>query len=194
MNGKTEKIARTTVKTMGNGNQFMTGDFQPQDAWLSDTDYAKALDSVVITCVDIIILCNSGMVLGKRIINPWPGYWIIGGRMIPGETFEEAASRNTKRELGLDIDPSRFSYFGTYNFIWAKRQQKPKGHGSQNVAITMLLKISEEEWKNIKFDRKEYSSVERFLPESIRKAKDDVHPAIRRYAEEVIARSPKGKI
>jgi len=184
----TEKVEGMTVKIVGTGNQFIDSRFKPYHAWMKDEEYSKVLDNIAVTCVDVVVICSGEIIIGKRRVEPWPNDWIIGGRMIAGETFEEAAQRNIKRELGLDIDPSRFSYLGTYNFVWAKRYQEPTNHGSHNVSITMTLKISEAEWKKIKFDKKEHRGLKRFKPLMIRND-EKFHPAVRNWANEIIQKN-----
>lgn len=43
------------------------------------------------------------ILLAKRVINPYKGYWdTVGGFLNPGESFEDAAIREFKEETGLD--------------------------------------------------------------------------------------------
>jgi ADP-ribose pyrophosphatase YjhB (NUDIX family) len=180
-----EKITSALTAIKETGNQFLDKDFEQRSFWLNDTLYGLALNSIVIACVDIVVVCKGKIILGKRINEPWPSYWIMGGRMLPGETFEEAAQRETKTELGLDVDSSRFSYIDTYNFVWSKRQQEPKDHGSHCVLIAMILEISGKELKKVKFDKKQYSSIKLWAPEEILQA-EYMHPAIKKITMKVV--------
>jgi ADP-ribose pyrophosphatase YjhB (NUDIX family) len=148
-------------------------------------EYSKALNSIVIACADCIILDQKGkMLLGRRAIEPWPDWWIIGGRMRPGESFEQAAVRNVKREVNLDISSSRFQYFDTCSLVFARRMQPPEDHGVHAVSITMILEISNKEVEQI-HPNEEYEKVGWFDPYLVA-AGGEFHPALRRYAELLI--------
>lgn len=56
---------------MKDSRHFVTGEFKPPAAFLSDEDYSKMLDSMVIACIDCILLNRKGeMLLGKRKSEP----------------------------------------------------------------------------------------------------------------------------
>jgi hypothetical protein len=42
-----------------------------------------------------------------------------------GETPQQAAAKNVKRETGLDLDPSRFRAVCTASYLWSMRKQEP---------------------------------------------------------------------
>ena len=69
----------------------------------------RALDTLVKACSDVLVTTNNGtkVFLGKRKVEPQPDWWYIGGRVRPGDTPESGAARNVKRELGLNLPPSR---------------------------------------------------------------------------------------
>ena len=167
---------------------FVTGSFTSHAFWMEENDYAKGLDNFVVTCADCIVLNSKGqMLLGKRTIEPQPDWWIAGGKMVPGETFIEAVVRNVKRELGLDIDGSRFSFLpGVYSLVWARRQQAPKDHGSHTVSITAVLQITDNEASAIK-PNYEYAALQWIRPEEI---DEHFHPALKAYAQDVITFFP----
>lgn len=142
-----------------NGDHFHEEGFVSHAKFLSEENYAMVLDNAVITCVDICVInTKKQILLGKRTWYPHPDWWIIGGRMKPGESFNEAASRNIKRELQLDISPERFKRLWEYSMTWAKRVQSPEENGCHTVSITMMLKISLQEELKIKFNE-EYETI-----------------------------------
>ena len=67
--------------------------------------YAKIIDVLPILCVDIMVQNSKDeYLLVKRANEPLKGqWWVIGGRVLKGETLEEAAIRKVKEEVGLDI-------------------------------------------------------------------------------------------
>lgn len=164
---------------------FVNGSFTSHAFWMKEEDYSKSLDNFVATCVDCIVLnSKEEMLLGKRTIEPQPDWWIVGGKMMPGETFEEAVVRNVKRELGLNIDSSRFAFLPSiYSLVWSRRQQAPKDNGSHTVSITTILKITDNEVARIK-PNYEYEALWWIKPENI---DSRFHPALKCYANDVIA-------
>jgi ADP-ribose pyrophosphatase YjhB (NUDIX family) len=55
-------------------------------------------------CVDLVIVNKAGVVLSKRDIQPWKGYWHLpGGSVYFGETIDKAAKRIAKEELGITV-------------------------------------------------------------------------------------------
>lgn len=64
--------------------------------------YKKILDVIPILCVDIIIKHRGKFLLVKRLNEPAKGlWWPPGGRVLKGETIEDAAKRKIKEELGI---------------------------------------------------------------------------------------------
>ena len=89
--------------------------------FLDDPTYAKILDQIVVSCADAILVRwinnQPEILLGKRAYPPMKGWWIFGGRRIPGESPEESCVRNIKREIGLDLEPSRFTLLKCYSYV-----------------------------------------------------------------------------
>ncbi len=142
------------------GAHFIENGFKSHAKFIDDASYGMILDNIVFACVDIVLLNEAReMLLGKRVALPYPDWWIIGGRMLPGENFEESAARLLKRELDLTMPTARFQYLCAYSLVWAKRAQPPKKNGSHNIAITMIAKISDEEKEGIEIKPKEYRSL-----------------------------------
>jgi len=54
-------------------------------------------------CVDALIVSDGKIMLAKRNIEPFKGYWALpGGAINFGETIDEALNRNLKKELGIN--------------------------------------------------------------------------------------------
>ncbi len=55
--------------------------------------------------VDCVVLNEDQVLLLKRAHEPFNGYWVLpGGHVERGETVEEAAAREMKEELGIDVE------------------------------------------------------------------------------------------
>ncbi len=67
--------------------------------------YTKIIEDLPIYCVDIIIKNDQEeYLLIKRNNEPKKGeWWVIGGRVLKGETTKDAAIRKVKQETGLQV-------------------------------------------------------------------------------------------
>lgn len=164
---------------------FATGDFQSHASQLPDEAYGAVIDNVVIATVDCIVVNPNGrMLLGKRQQEPWPDWFVIGGRMRPGETVEQAAQRTVEREIGLvGIDPARFVLLEVASHVWAKRQQLPQENGLHCISIAMVLILTAEEAAAVK-QNEEYSELKWEQVEKVVVGK--YHPIVRTYAKDFL--------
>lgn len=82
-----------------------------------------------ILMVDGIILKNKKILLVKRVIYPFSGYWVLpGGHVNYGERVEEALKREMKEELGITVkikkligvysDPRRDPRYHTVSVVY----------------------------------------------------------------------------
>lgn len=81
-----------------------------------------------ILAVDIIITTPQGIVLIER--KSYPKGWALpGGKVEYGETIEEAAVRETKEEISLDIRLIRQFH------VYSDPKRDPRGHTVSTVFI-----------------------------------------------------------
>ena len=73
---------------------------------------------------------------GRTVCQDW---WFVGGRIFPGETPAQSCSRLLKRELALEIDPSRFETVCCQSLAWGMREQPPKDHGTTDLQVVLTL-------------------------------------------------------
>ena len=67
-----------------------------------------------ILTVDGIILKDNKILLTKRVIHPFQGYWVLpGGHVDYGERVEEALRREMKEETGVSLKIKKL--FGVYS-------------------------------------------------------------------------------
>ncbi len=71
--------------------------------FLPEDIYREVLKNLVVPCVDIVLRNPKGeFLLIKRGREPLKGkWWIIGGRMLKGETIINAAKRKLREEVGI---------------------------------------------------------------------------------------------
>lgn len=76
--------------------------------------YKQIIEVLPILCVDIVLRNhNNEYLLIRRSNEPLKGqWWVIGGRVLKGETLAQAALRKAREELGVHID--HLSLIGCY--------------------------------------------------------------------------------
>lgn len=116
---------------------------------LSDDEYGHVLDHVVVTCVDVLIINENKLLLGKRVNKPNQDWWFFGGRMWIGENFSDTALRGVERETKLLINKKRFKKLGSYNLLWPERNEKPQTKGCHHVLVAMYVEINKDEAEQI---------------------------------------------
>jgi len=157
-----------------------TGTFKSRRTFLPDDQYGIALDNLVKGCTDILLLDPTGtkLFVGKRIVQPQPDWWFLGGRMFPGETPVQSCMRLLKRELGLDIDHERFSVVCAQAFAFGMREQAPKEHGTTDTQFCYKVQLKDDaEVKKVVLDEEEYCASEWKLPKEI--LEGNYHPALK---------------
>lgn len=127
------------------------------DARLPTEIFSQALDHVVITCVDLVFTCQNQVLLAKRRTYPQKSWWVIGGRMIAGESPLRTAQRKAEEEAGLQLADNRFHYLGVYSTCFAYRQQPPQDRGLHSLNITYGVPLTGAEKQRIQLDSREYS-------------------------------------
>lgn len=76
--------------------------------------YQDILKVLPVLCADIVVQNENGeYLLVKRNNEPKKGeWWVIGGRVLKGETMEEAVVRKVRQETGLKVKDLRpIGYF-----------------------------------------------------------------------------------
>lgn len=163
--------------------QFKTGEIIPGD-FMPEEAYESALDNLVIGCVDVAVVSPEGTIfLGLRTQEPYPGWWIIGGRQRRGELFEESAMRTLHRELGLHIiDPQRFLFLSFDAFMWDTRAQKPVHNGCHMLDVVEIIFVTKEELRTLRPNAVDYHDYLWIPPSAIIERKSDYHPALVKWA------------
>lgn len=74
--------------------------------FIPDEEYAQIIEVLPVLCVDVLLQNSAGeYLLVKRANEPLKGqWWVIGGRVLKGETLEQAAIRKVEEELGLKVN------------------------------------------------------------------------------------------
>ena len=119
----------------------VTGAFSSHRKFLDDKEYGEALDCLVKACSDLLLQSPDGqrIFIGKRLVHPQPDWWLVGGRIFPGETPVQSCCRLLRRELALEIDPARFQTVCCQSLAWGMRQQPPMEHGTTDSQVCSVV-------------------------------------------------------
>ena len=152
--------------------------------WVTDEEYERILDQVVVSCVDCILVHAGRMLVGLRTQEPYRGWWVIGGRMRPGESFAMTGQRVVERELGLHIPLSRFCYVSTISYVWARRAQPSPERGCHMIGNNLLGRLSDAEVSAITATP-DFAELKWIDPRDVVQS-SEFHPAIKQFAQHVL--------
>ena len=111
--------------------------------------YQNIIEILPIICVDIIIRNrNDQYLLVNRMNEPMKDkWWVIGGRVLKGETITQAVFRKAREEAGLRLKQAQ-----AIGYFEALDQTDPFGRDNQYHAISIVheARISGDE--NIRLD------------------------------------------
>lgn len=87
--------------------------------WLDEESFKNILNSVPLVSIDICLVCNGALLLGKRVNNPLKGRWFTpGGRLVKNEPWQEGLIRIAKDEIALQIEIEKFRLMGVWDHIY----------------------------------------------------------------------------
>lgn len=112
-------------------------------------EYSKIIEVLPILCVDVIIQNPAReFLLIKRANEPLKGqWWVIGGRVLKGETLKEAAKRKVKEEVGLEIEI--FKLVGYYEDAF---ETNPFGLETPLHSVSVVFRSVSDNKQKIKLD------------------------------------------
>lgn len=111
--------------------------------------YAEIMEVLPILCVDIIIKnLHDEYLLIKRANEPLKGeWWVIGGRVLKGETLRQAAIRKIKEEVGLTA--SNLELVGYYEDIY---ENNPFGMPTPQHSVSIVFSTTVDGCEPVQLD------------------------------------------
>src|SRR3989344_2596181 len=111
-----------------------TNNYIPEKIYKSLLKYSPRV------CVDLVIVNGKRFLLGKRIIPPAKNLWLfIGGRVLKGETKEQAVKRKFREGVGGKSGPFKFKPIGVEGLFFM-----PDKPFFPDLIIVFLVKTKEE--------------------------------------------------
>jgi ADP-ribose pyrophosphatase YjhB (NUDIX family) len=165
---------------------YDTDNYEPNETFLDDGMYGKALDTFVKACVDAVIIqqredgMDWEMLLGKRNIEPYKNWWTFGGRMRAGETPLDSLFRNLNRDLKIRESNIRSVDFLTLgSFSWGTREQEPKNNGTCDIILFHMIQLTSQ-WSitDFTYTPMEYDEIQWVPFMKIAEERNGYHPAL----------------
>ncbi len=110
--------------------------------YLSKEDYERGISLMIRFCMDFAVVKDGKLLLAKRLIDPYKGFWHLPGGMVrKGEPMQEAAQRILTAELGLK--PVSTELVGYIEYLDEKLPEKGITTHSVSLVFKTVLKEGE---------------------------------------------------
>ncbi|WOD06192.1 GDP-mannose mannosyl hydrolase [Marinomonas sp. GJ51-6] len=88
--------------------------------YLDQTTFSKVVESTPLISIDLVVESSEGhFLLGLRNNRPAQGYWFVpGGRVLKGESLDNAFQRLCQEELGMAFERSSALFLGTFEHFY----------------------------------------------------------------------------
>lgn len=140
--------------------EYIEGGFVSLATHVDDTSYGVILDNIVVCCVDCVVVHCGKILFGLRTQYPFKGWWVMGGRMRPGESYRHTAQRVVERETGLRIEElQRFLYIDSACYVWTHREQSPQVRGCHMQGNNVLLQVTDAERAKIRLQKDDFAEL-----------------------------------
>ncbi len=171
-------------------NQWVSERLFANARHVTNKEYNLILDTVVVNCVDVaLVSIGLKIFMARRINEPYKGGLALpGGRQVPGESYGQTAARHTKKNTGLDIEPSRFTFVRSDSWVWSRRAQEPQDRGCHMNGVTVFASLTEHEVQQIQCD--DDISEPQWLSLQEASSNEEIHPAHRNAALDIL----RGKV
>jgi colanic acid biosynthesis protein WcaH len=111
--------------------------------------YQQIIEVLPVLCVDVVVKNSRGeYLLIKRANEPRQGqWWVIGGRLLKGETLEEAVVRKVREETSLNV--GGLHPIGYYEAV---SQENPFGLAPRLHAVSVVFSTVIDDGQQIRLD------------------------------------------
>jgi len=111
--------------------------------FLSESDFVKVIKSAPLVSIDLCIVKDSKILVGKRINSPAQDYYFVpGGRILKSELKKIALERILMNELGLSVDPNKFyliKEMGVYEHFYQDNFLNNKDFNTHYIVLAYFI-------------------------------------------------------
>lgn len=94
-------------------------DKKPQGL-LPAKDFCRVIEHAPLVSIDLIVVQQGKVLLGKRTNRPAQGYWFVpGGRIRKNETLNDSFKRLSSDELGVCCSQQQASFLGVFEHFYS---------------------------------------------------------------------------
>ena len=162
-----------------NGEEVNWSDLEAD--FISDQDYVKAHQNLIICCHDVLIKYNGGILLIVRDNLPAKDIpWPIGGRVLRGVPAEESLKRKVKAECNLELENIKF--LGSSRVIFST---DPFGHNKGTDCFALMYSADGSGELKLDHLHKDPIFVTKEMYSSLR---DTLHPYVRDFMDLIYTR------
>ena len=149
---------------------------------LDSSDFKNILMNTPLVSIDILIVSNKKLLMGKRSNKPLQGSWFTpGGRIFKNENFQDAFARIAYTELGLNLNYKDFNLMGVWDHFY--NESLFDNVSTHYVNLPHVSKVNEN--LEIKLD-KQHSEFDWKPLESILDDTKKYHKYMKQYASWII--------
>lgn len=114
---------------------------------LNFEDFKLVVKNTPLVAIDLVTIDYSrNIYIGKRLNNPAKdSYFVPGGRIFKGETFEKAFERISLAELGKRHHLADASFLGFFEHIYAENAFLDDSFGTHYVVLAFVVYINADE-------------------------------------------------
>ena len=119
----------------------MTEEFSPRTERIGDEDWRTVVRNVPIVSVDLVVVHDGRVALGKRRNRPAKGEWFVpGGRIRKHERLDAAVDRVAREELGVEV--AIRERLGAYEHLYHEAELDDVG-GKHYIAFGYVVESEE---------------------------------------------------
>lgn len=160
---------------------FVIWNMKNNKNYLKQEDYDRMISLMVRVASDFLIMKEGKILLTKRLIHPYKGFWHLPGGMIrKGETLDQAAERILMSEVGLK--PISKEFLGYVEYM--KLENPEKNITSHDIALCFKTELESGSMKgSFQSDEMDFFTYHQIPDQTIPEVKDFIH----KYWEKLIS-------
>lgn len=105
-------------------------------------DFCQVIEHAPLVSIDLIVVYQGKVLLGKRTNRPAQGYWFVpGGRVRKNETLDDAFARLSMNELSIQCSRWQADFLGIYEHFY-KDSMFSDNVNTHYIVVTYILRLN----------------------------------------------------